>query len=332
MEPRREPGKPPIFAAPRGLDLADSCAWLRATLPELRAVLDSDGALLVRGLAFESAADFGHLRDAVISSRTPYRERATPRSSFGDDVFSSTDFPVDQRIMLHNENSYTLSFPGTIMFGCLTAPESGGATPVADCRKVLAALPDELVRRFREVGWGLVRNYTEYFGLGWQTAFGTDDPDEVLRYCAANDIGACWEANGRLRTVQRRSALIRHPRLDHEVWFNHVAFWSVWSLAEELRAYLLDDLAADELPYNTMFGDGKPLTEQDVEALARAYDAATLRETWQAGDVILVDNLLAAHGRDPYRGDRMILVAMGEPVDLTDCAPTVPPAPTLDSR
>ncbi|WP_198047573.1 TauD/TfdA family dioxygenase [Kutzneria sp. 744] len=234
--------------------------------------------------------------------------------------------------MLHNENSYTLSFPGTIMFGCLTAPESGGATPVADCRKVLAALPDELVRRFREVGWGLVRNYTEYFGLGWQTAFGTDDPDEVLRYCAANDIGACWEANGRLRTVQRRSALIRHPRLDHEVWFNHVAFWSVWSLAEELRAYLLDDLAADELPYNTMFGDGKPLTEQDVEALARAYDAATLRETWQAGDVILVDNLLAAHGRDPYRGDRMILVAMGEPVDLTDCAPTVPPAPTLDSR
>jgi hypothetical protein len=319
----------PRFLSTDSLAVGEACEWLRSVMPELRSALDREGVLLLRGLPFSSADDFGRLRDAIVSQRAEYRERATPRTSFGGDVFSSTNFPVDQRIMLHNENSYTLTFPGIVLFGCLTAAAEGGATPVADCRKVLRAIPGSLADRFRDTGWGLVRNYTDYFGLGWRTAFGTEDPDQVLRYCADNKIGASWEAEGRLRTVQRRSALIRHPRLGDEVWFNHVAFWSVWSLAEDVRGYLLSNMTMEELPYNTVFGDGKPLTAEEAGQLAAAYDSATLRETWRPGDIMLVDNLLAAHGRDPYRGDRTILVAMGERTDLAECAPTVEPSPAL---
>jgi hypothetical protein len=318
-----------MLMAPRFLSTEEACEWLRSVMMELRSALDSEGALLLRGMPFTSPGDFGALRDAIVSERAQYRERATPRTDFGEDVFSSTNFPVDQRIMLHNENSYTLTFPGVLIFGCLAAATEGGATPVADCRKVLRAIPVSLADRFREVGWGLIRNYTDYFGLGWRTAFGTDDPDQVLRYCAENKIGVTWEPDDRVRTVQRRSALIRHPRLGDEVWFNHVAFWSVWSLPEEVRGYLLSDLTMDELPYNTMFGDGKPLTALEAGELAAAYDSATLRGTWRPGDLMLVDNLLAAHGRDPYRGDRTILVAMGETADLAQCAPTVQPLPSL---
>jgi hypothetical protein len=38
---------------------------------------------------------------------------------------------------------------------------------------------------------------------------------------------------------------------------------------------------------------------------------------------MLVDNVLTAHGCDPFRGDRKIVVAMGNPIHLEDHQPTV---------
>lgn len=325
MDLQKEPGSPAILLAPGHLSLGSAGEWLSSIAPALRSALDIEGAIMIRGLPITSAGDFGLLRDALISERAQYREKATPRTTFGDDVFSSTNFPADQRILPHNENSYTLSFPGLVLFGCLVAAEEGGATPVTDCRKVLRCIDYDLVRRFREVGWALVRNYSGYFGLNWQTAFDTDDRSAVLRYCETNTIGATWETDDRLRTVQRRSAIVRHPRLADEVWFNHVAFWNVWSLSPEIRDYFLAEVPAAQLPFNTLFGDGAELTADDVAELVGAYDAATVREPWRPGDLMLVDNLLTAHGRDPYRGARNVLVAMGEVVALADCAPTVAP-------
>lgn len=106
-----------------------------------------------------------------------------------------------------------------------------------------------------------------------------------------------------------------------------MAFWNSWSLDEEIREALLDEFGPDGLPFETDLGDGVPLTRDELDAINAAYEGATVREAWQPGDVLLVDNVLATHGRDPFRGDRRIVVAMGEPVALADCRPTVPPAP-----
>jgi alpha-ketoglutarate-dependent taurine dioxygenase len=59
-----------------------------------------------------------------------------------------------------------------------------------------------------------------------------------------------------------------------------------------------------------------------VQAINQTYDANTLREPWQAGDLMLVDNLRTAHAREPFQGPREVLVAMADAVDLADCAPT----------
>jgi hypothetical protein len=39
---------------------------------------------------------------------------------------------------------------------------------------------------------------------------------------------------------------------------------------------------------------------------------------WQKGDILLLDNMLVAHGRAPYAGPRKVVVAMAEPVSLSD--------------
>ncbi|MFE9122827.1 TauD/TfdA family dioxygenase [Streptomyces sp. NPDC007172] len=317
----------PALTRIEGIDtMAAATAWLSDHLPRLRSALAEHGALFLRGLPVATSEDVALVRDVLLPNPTPYREKATPRSDFGNGVASSTDLPAHQSIRMHNENSYTLTFPGRLLFACLTAPAEGGATPVADCRKVLAQLPAELVERVRATGWTLTRTYSEYVSLDWRTAFATEDPEAVTAYCAENHIGAEWQEDGRLRTRQLRPGIVVHPETGEETWFNHLAFWNEWSLDPIIREALTDEFGSDGLPFNTGVGDGIPLTEDDVASINRAYEAATVREPWQRGDLLLVDNISTSHGRDPFSGDRKIAVAMGEPVDVLDCRPGVLPA------
>ncbi|MEU8523400.1 TauD/TfdA family dioxygenase [Streptomyces sp. NBC_01216] len=326
------PGRPALTHVPPMADLAAACAWLREHEAALTAALYEHGTIFLRGLPVTGSADVAAVRDVLIPEPTPYREKATPRSDFGDGVFSSTDLPPAQAIRMHNENSYTLTFPGRLLFACLTAPEEGGATPTADVRKVLAGLPGHLVERGRSCGWTLTRTYSDYVSLGWRTAFGTEERADVERYCRENAVSWQWLPDGNLRTGQLRAATLHHPRTGEEVWFNHLAFWNAGSLDPDIREAMTDEFGPDGLPFDTGFGDGEPLTQEDVDALNAAYDAATVREPWQAGDVMLVDNVLCAHGRDPFRGDRKIAVAMGRPVDVRDCRPTVHAAAEVPAR
>ncbi|KUN95702.1 TauD/TfdA family dioxygenase [Streptomyces caeruleatus] len=324
-----QPGRPPIIRTPRLTDQASAQAWVTEHVEAIRDELLRHGHLLIRGLPIERQEHFAQLRDILVRQRAAYKEKATPRSDYGADVYSSTDLPPIQPIRQHNENSYTLDFPGLLLFCCLDAPDVGGATTVADVRQVRAALPADLVDRFRTTGWLLTRNYHVHAGLPWQTAFATEDREEVAAYCERNLIGHSWQTDTGLRTVQRRSALVSHPRTHEEVWFNHAAFWSRWSLDKDVQEVMEMTYGTDGLPFDTSFGDGEPLTSEAVDLLNEAYDSATRRESWQPGDLMLVDNVLSSHGRDAYRGSRKILVAMGEPIPLTDCDPTVDPAAGL---
>jgi len=321
-----EQGRPAQARVPEFDGIADACAWLTSHRVEIEQALLDHGALLLRGLPVRDVETFASVRDVLIAQPAPYREKATPRSDLGSAVFSSTDLPPAQAIQLHNENSYTLNFPGRLLFGCLDPPDTGGATPVADVRTVLAALPPGIVETVKRAGWSLVRNYHDQVSLSWKKAFATDSREAVESYCADNLIQARWTADGGLATRQVRPGIIHHPVTGEPVWFNHLAFWNSWSLDEMVREALVDEYGVDGLPFETRYGDGRRLSRAEVAGITAAYDGATVREPWRRGDVLLVDNILAAHGRDPFRGSRTIVVAMGDAVRLADCAPTVAPA------
>ncbi|MBT2407717.1 MULTISPECIES: TauD/TfdA family dioxygenase [unclassified Streptomyces] len=329
VTPVREPGKPVIVHTPAGADLETSVAWLAAHRAEIQAELHRSGAVLLRGLPVEDAASFAAARDALIQRRAGYKEKATPRTDFGEGVFSSTDLPAVQPIRLHNENSYTLDFPGVLLFGCVIAPEEGGATTVGDMREALRLLPPELVERFARAGWLLVRNYSELAGLPWYKTFATEDKAVAEAYCEENTVGYEWLDDDSMITRQRRSAIVTHPVTGEKTWFNHFAFWNSRTLDADIREVLLDTYGEDGLPFNTYLGDGTRLTGAEVDAINAVYDRVTVRETWQRGDLMIVDNILCAHGREAYKGDRKILVAMGEPVALADCSPESQPSTTV---
>jgi alpha-ketoglutarate-dependent taurine dioxygenase len=224
---------------------------------------------------------------------------------------------------MHHELSYTLEFPGLMLFACLKASPNGGATGVADSPTILDALPAELVERFEREGWLLTRSYNDEIGASFAEAFGTENRRAVERYCRANAIAFEWQPEGGLRTRQRRSAVVRHPITGQRCWFNQIAFLNEWTLAPEVREYLVDVYGADGLPFNTRFGNGDPIGEDVVQLLNQVYEANTAREPWQEGDLMLVDNVRTAHSREPFEGKREVLVALADAVHLADCSPTV---------
>ncbi|MFJ8629534.1 TauD/TfdA family dioxygenase [Streptomyces sp. NPDC093568] len=315
-----EPGKPPILRAGHP-DAAES--WAAEHRDGVRALVAEHGSVLVRGLPPGDHAETAAVLRRLAAGPMTEREAFAPRQSYSDGVYSSSKWPPHQPMCMHHELSYTLEFPGLILFACRAAPAVGGATALADAPTVLGALPAGLAERFMSQGWLLVRNYNEEIGASLADAFGSDDRDAVESYCRAAAIDFEWQPDGGLRTWQRRSAVVRHPVSGRRCWFNQIAFLNEWTLAPEIREYLVDVYGADGLPFNTRYGDGTPIGEDTVRLLNEVYQAHTVREPWQDGDLMLVDNVRTAHSREPYEGPREVLVAMSDAVRLADCSPTV---------
>jgi alpha-ketoglutarate-dependent taurine dioxygenase len=302
-----------------GVDLAE---WAGRHRDLIEARLHEHGALLFRGFDVRSAEAFEPVVRALAGEPLAYEERSSPRSRVQGHIYTSTDHPPSEAIFLHNEQSYNLTFPLRLVFGCITAAPLGGETPLADTRRVYRRIEPDVRARFIEQGYLYVRNFDGRFGLTWQGAFQTDDRAEVEAYCRRHAIEFEWRAGGRLKTRQRRRAAGLHPVTGEPVWFNHATFFHVSTLPAAVATALLAELGEDALPNATLYGDGASIEAHVIEGLRAAYHAETVAVPWREGDVLLVDNMLAAHGRTPFAGPRRVLTALTRPFAWA----AVPPA------
>jgi alpha-ketoglutarate-dependent taurine dioxygenase len=320
LEIDRQPGKAPIVRAEAP---GDGLSWVAEHRDALRAAVAEHGSVVVRGLDLHNAPEVSAVFRRLSTGLMSEKEAFASRRVYSDGVYSSSTWPPNQPMCMHHELSYTLQFPGLMLFACLNAPTAGGATAVADSRAVLNALPAELVGRFERDGWILTRSYNDEIGASVAEAFGTDDRRAVESYCRGNAIQFEWQPDGGLRTWQRRSAVVHHPVSGQRCWFNQIAFLNEWTIDPEVREYLVDMYGANGLPFNTRFGNGDPIGEDVVELLNQVYVDNTVREPWLPGDLMLVDNIRTAHSREAYEGPREVLVGMADAVRLVDCSPTV---------
>ncbi|MBE8964963.1 TauD/TfdA family dioxygenase [Nostocales cyanobacterium LEGE 12452] len=271
------------------------------------------GGILFRGFAVNQKEDFEQFVSAVCPQLMPYIESSTPRTKLSDKVYTSTEFPADQTIALHNESSYSSTYPMKIWFCCIEPANQGGETPIANVRKVFQRIHPQIRERFQEKGWMLVRNYGNGFGLPWEKAFHTTDKAVMEDYCRNACIQVEWKDSNRLRTRQVRPAIAQHPMTGEMVWFNHVVFWHVSSLQTQFREKFLSEFTEEDLPYNTFYGDGSSIEDSVIAEIREAYQQEMIIYPWKKGDILMLDNMLTAHGRNSYSGSRKILTAMGEP-------------------
>ena len=290
---------------------------LAAERPRLEDRLLVHGALLLRGFGLGSVADFQRLV-ALFCDGDPldYAGGASPRSRVAgaSGVYTSTDYPPAMALSLHNELSYAESWPKRLFFYCVTAPASGGETTLGDSRRILAAIDPRVLEPLRARGIRYVRNLSPHKGSGysWQDAFETDDPQAAEQGCRRIGTDYTWRPGGFLRLNQVRPATAVHPVTGEEVWFNQADGFHPSALdPDTYREQLALCGSEADFRLNVGYGDGAPIEPAALDHIRSVLRAHTIPHRWREGDVLILDNLLAAHGRAPFAGPRKIVVAMG---------------------
>ena len=290
---------------------ADLLAWAASHAATVEQELYRHGAVLFRGFGVRMPDDFRAFAGSL-SDLMDYLYRSTPRTNLAPQIYTSTEYPADQAIPPHCEVSYQRDWPMKLFFGCEIPAAAGGRTPLTDVVRVTAAIAPEVLRAFAERQVMYVRNYGTGADLPWQTVFQTGDRAEVERFCAEQEIEVEWLPDGRLRTRQVCQGVAAHPVTGVKLWFNQSHLFHVSSLDEELQEALLMLYGEENLPRNAYYGDGSPIEAQVLEHVRDAFARATISFPWQRGDILVLDNMLVAHAREPYEGPRRILAAMGD--------------------
>jgi alpha-ketoglutarate-dependent taurine dioxygenase len=301
-------------------DGADPTEWLETRRAQLEAALSDCGAVLLRGFAFSSVDAFDRFLTATGGSRLAYTYRSTVRRLKGDRIYTATEYPAAADIMLHSENAYQSDWPMKLFFFCLTPAGSGGETPIASNIRVAAALPPDMLARFACLGLLYVRNYpnarsaeSDSLDLSWQTVFQTEEVGEVEEFCRSQGMSFEWKENSGLRTKQKRGALSPHPTTGKLLWFNQAHVMHVSNMKPEQEAALREVYEETDLPRNCYYGDGSPIERSVLDLVREAYVQQSHVFSWRSGDVMILDNMLVAHGRLPYIGKREVLLAMTDP-------------------
>ncbi len=295
--------------AVEGVNLAGWAAGQRGVIEE---ELLRHGAILFRGFRVGEVGGFEQFARAVSPDLLDYLERAAPRKEVGSNVYTSTEFPADQHIPMHHEMSYSHNWPTKLWFYCVKAAEQGGATPIADDRKIIKRLDPKIKEIFIRKKVMYTRNYSERLDIPWMDVFQTTDRAKVEEYCRSARTEFEWKDGNRLSTRQVRQAIATHPVAGETVWFNHAHMFHVSNLQPAVRESLLAEFREDELPRNAYCGDGSPIESSVLDEIRGTYQEAAVRFPWREGDILMVDNFLASHGRDPYVGPRSVVVAMAE--------------------
>ncbi|HWM01424.1 MAG TPA: TauD/TfdA family dioxygenase [Actinophytocola sp.] len=291
----------------------DAAGPLASLREPVESSLGTTGVVLLRGAGITTPEDFHAAVAHFGEPLTSYRGGNTPRTKVADGIFTSTEYPPEYEISLHNELSYAREWPRRLFFCCLAAAETGGATPVCDGRALLASLDPAVRDRFTERGVIYRQHLHGGYGLGksWQQTFETTDRAEVVAFLEAAGMTHEWTEDGGLRTAAPRPAVRTAPTTGEPVWFNQADQWHASNLPPAEREALLE-LVEDEadLPHSVTYGDGSPIPEADLAAVRTAAKEHEVANPWQPGDIMIVENMLALHGRQPFTGTRRVLVSM----------------------
>ncbi|MEH2060573.1 MAG: amino acid adenylation domain-containing protein [Nostoc sp.] len=306
-----QPGQTfPLVIQPATDDI-DLVVWAKTNQEFIQTELLKYGAILFRDFNVDSVSEFESFAQTISPNLfADYGD--LPRTGEGGKVYGSTPYPSDKAILFHNESSHLHQWPLKIWFFCVQPAQQGGETPIIDCRQAYKIINPKLRERLDRKQLMYVRHYTNGLDVSWQNFFRTDDKSIVENYFRQTKIDFEWYDNNSLITRQVRPALAVHPRTSEPVFFNQIQLHHIAYLDAEVRESLLSTFGDKKLPRNVYYGDGTPIEDSAIAEINEVYQQSQTSFTWQKNDILMLDNMLTAHGRNPYIGDRKLVVAMAE--------------------
>ena len=296
------------------------------------------GGVLLRGFNASTPEDFSSIISHLFhnDSTRNYKDGISPRTSvLADQVFTSTEYPSQYNMDLHNEMSYSPSPPKYIMFFCHTAPSEncGGETPIAFSKDIYNRLDKNIRSIFEQKGLLYVTNLPSKigghkFGLSWQSTYNTENPSDVENFCHNHGIFFKWispvtgieivdhksdeylSCKITLRTERKCPAVRKDELSGNLVWFNHAHLFHPSDLPSHVRSGMEKLVPTELFPKNCFFGDKTIIPDHYLTHIRETMRSCEVSFSWEKGDLLLLNNLIVCHGRHSFTGNRKILVSM----------------------
>lgn len=284
------------------------------------------GAVLLRNFPIKNDHDFA---DIIRSFKTghflDYIGGDSPRTKITDGVYTSTEAPPWIKIPLHNELSFVKHYPTHIYFYCDIAPKDRGETIIGDARKIYQSIDEDVRNRFIEKKLRYISCYyyksklmsslnkIQKFHKSWIDVFETEDKQEVERKCYENEFSFKWTKGDWLQISQERPAVLEHPETHELVWFNQAHLYDFnpklvgWPQHLGLKVFYFQEHTR---LHQIFFADNSKIPRKDLYHILDVLDQNTVSFPWQKGDMLVLDNILAMHGRAPFSGKRRVLASM----------------------
>ncbi len=279
------------------------------------------GAVVLRGFPVASVDAFREVCATVRPALRNYVGGDSPRRGLADQVYNATEYPAGEEVLLHNELSYAAWSPDRVFFCCLTPAQTGGETHIADGREMYRRLDPAVRDRVEDKGVTYLQHLWDAGGppgpgKSWQETFETADRSAVEQILEDSGTPYTWTRHG-IRTATTRPGVLQHAVTGEKCWHNQADQWhrdiaSVKDLVSAREStHTSDPGAGDETVGNHVtYGDGQEIDVADLMHIRDVSRACEVKFPWQAGDVMVVDNVLTMHGRKPFTGDRKVVVAM----------------------
>ena len=287
---------------------------LESEYDTIKELLLKHGAVLFKSFGIDDPQKLEACVNAFPGAPLNYAGGNSPRINVKGKVYTSTEHPATEHISLHNELSYANQWPQYIFFCCQTPALEGGNTSIANSRAILKGLSDNVKKAFSDKKVLYIRNLHGGYGAGpsWQNTFETKNKKEVELHCQANDIQYQWDEDDNLKLIEKRDGIRIHPETNEAVWFNQADQFHPSTNDSEVYEALMEIYEEDlhAMPQYVCFEDNSEIPLDMLEEIRTVGHQNTVLFDWEKGDMILLDNVLTAHGRTSFKGPRKILVSM----------------------
>ena len=292
------------------VDLTTTVDWVRQHRSRLLEQSSAHGALLFRGCPLRTAEAFDAFVAAFGLRNFAYKESLSNavRVNRTERAFTANEAPPDVTIFLHHEMAQTPIYPSRLFFFCEQPAEVGGATPI--CRsdvlidRMTEACPDFVAAcqthglKYSNV-MPLDADLQSGMGRSWKDTFRAATREEAEARLRKLDYTWEWQPDGSLRATTPVLQAVRELPDGRKSFFNQlIAAFQGWKDAR------------NDPSKSITFGNGEPLDPALVDLATQLAEGVTFDISWQLGDVALVDNFVAMHGRRTFRGTRKVLASL----------------------
>ena len=303
---------PYALVATETASLGQSTAWVAEHRDEIMQAATKHGAALLRNIGVETVEGFDAVVQALSLDNFPYKKSLSNavRVNRTERVFSANEAPPEVQIFFHHEMAQTPLFPRWIMFSCEIAPQEGGATPLCrsdvlyerlktECPEFIAKC-EQLGLQYTNVMPG-VDDAASGMGRSWASTLGVEDRDAAEARLRDLNYSWEWQDDGCLRATTPPLPAVMELDDGRRTFFNQlIAAYCGWK--DERN----DPSSA------VRHGDGTILDADAVATAGKIADEITFYMNWQVGDIVVIDNTVVMHARQPFVGKRKVVASLAQ--------------------